>query len=116
MPKLNEFTLEVKTGANPGPETPNFAINGFPLEFEEFEGSTEAGATFTAKGFPNSYPHSLVLKGPERGSSDWDIVSAVVRYECDRVEPYEVRLGSVTLDDNDDLNIWHDPPLPTFDV
>lgn len=116
MPKLNQFSIEVKTGNNPGPESPQFAINGFPLEFDELEGSAEAGATMKATGFPNSFPHTLVLKGPERGAPDWDIESAIVEYECERMEPYQVRLGAITLDDNDDLNIWHEPPLPTFDV
>ena len=116
MPKLNQFTLEVTTGTNPGPERPQFAINGFPLEFDEFKGSTEAGATMKASGFPNSFPHSLVLKGPEDGESNWDIENAVITYTCDRIDDYEVRLGAVTLDDESDLNIWHEPPLPTFDV
>ena len=34
MPKLDTFTLEIKTGARPGPEKPIFNITGFPLEFE----------------------------------------------------------------------------------
>lgn len=116
MPKLSQFKLEVKTGNNPGPETPRFSINGFPLDFEECEGSTEAGGTFTAVGSPNSYPHSLVLVGPEAGAPDWDIESVKASYDCDDIAPYEVRMGAATLDDNANLNIWHEPPLPTFDV
>ncbi|MFP6598188.1 MAG: helicase [Candidatus Hydrogenedentota bacterium] len=116
MPKLNEFKLEIKTGTNRGPEKPSFSINGFPLEFDETDGGTEAGATFTAVGSPNSFPHSLVLMGPERGEPDWDIETVTATYECDSMETYVVRMGAATLDDNANLNIWHEPPLPTFDV
>ncbi|MFP6582023.1 MAG: helicase [Candidatus Hydrogenedentota bacterium] len=116
MPKLNQFILEVTTGTNPGPEHPKFSINGFPLEFDECEGSTEAGATLKAVGCPNSFPHSLVLKGPEEGQPNWDIEGVVATYECNLMEPYVVRMGAITLDDESDLNIWHEPPLPTFDV
>ena len=89
MPKLSQFKLEIKTGTNRGPEHPSFSINGFPLEFEETEGSTDAGATFTAVGSPNSFPHALVLMGPEQGEVDWDIESVTARYECDGMESYE---------------------------
>jgi hypothetical protein len=116
MPKLSQFKLEIKTGSNRGPEHPSFSINGFPLEFEETEGSTESGATFTAVGSPNSFPHALVLMGPEQGEGDWDIETVTATYECDGMESYEVRMGAATLDDNANLNIWHEPPLPTFDV
>lgn len=116
MPKLNTFTLEVTTGSKPGPGQPQFAINGFPLEFDEIDGSTEPGGTLKAIGNPNSFPHSLVLKGPESGETNWDIKSVVATYECNLMDPYEVRMGAVSLDDESDLNIWHEPPLPTFDV
>ena len=116
MPKLTQFKLEITTGTSPGPENPQFSINGFPLDFDETEGSTEAGATMVAVGAPNSYPHSLVLVGPEEGSPDWEITSAKITYDCDNMEPYEVCMGKATLDDNANLNIWHEPPLPTFDV
>jgi hypothetical protein len=116
MPKLTQFKLEIKTGNSPGPESPQFSINGFPLEFDETEGSTEAGETLTAIGSPNSFPHSLVLIGPENGSPNWDIESVLAIYECDKMDPYEVRMGAISLDDNANLNVWHEPPLPTFDV
>ena len=80
MPKLNELKLEIKTGTNRGPEKPSFSINGFPLEFDETDGGTEAGATFTAVGSPNSFPHSLVLMGPERGE-----LSSQMMKRCDHV-------------------------------
>ena len=116
MPKLDTFTLEIKTGAQPGPEVPSFAINGFPLEFESLEGSAQSGATLTATGSPSSFPHSLVLIGPQNGQSTWDIESITASYECANMDPYTIRMGAVVLDDNSNLNIWNEPPLPVFDV
>lgn len=116
MPRLDSFTLEIKTGDARGPEHPQFSINGFPLDFDESEGSTDAGATLRATGGPRSFPHSLVLKGPDEGADDWRIESIAATYYCDGVEPYTVRMGEVALDDNADLNIWHEPPPITYDV
>jgi hypothetical protein len=116
MPRLDNFTLEIKTGDARGPEHPQFSINGFPLDFDEAEGSTDAGADLKATGTPRSFPHSLVLKGPEDGQAAWAIESITATYRCDGVEPYTVQLGAVTLDDHSDLNIWHEPPPVTYDV
>lgn len=116
MPKLDTFTLEIKTGDRAGPETPTFNINGFPLEFDEVEGGTGRGETLKATGSPQSFPHSLTLAGPDEGSEPWDIEWVTATYECMGDEPYTVRMGAVTLDDNSDLNIWHERPAPVFDV
>ena len=116
MPKLNAFEIEIKTGARPGPPNLRYNINGFPLDFDEAEGSVEPGQTFRAKGSPESFPHSLTLSGPEEGSQPWDIESATATYYCANDDPYTVRMGAVTLDDDADLNIWHQRPAPTFDV
>ena len=32
------------------------------------------------------------------------------------MEPYTIRMGAVTLDDESNLNFWNEPPLPVFDV
>lgn len=114
MPKLESFTLEVKTGKRSGPATPKFNINGFPLEFDEVEGVAEAGQTLRLTGSPQSFPHTLTLMGPEEGA--WDIESVVVEYNCMGEEPYTIRMGPVSLDDESDLNIWYERPLQTFDV
>lgn len=116
MPKLDTFTLEIKTGERAGPDTPMFNINGFPLEFDEVEGSTEPGEVLKATGNPYSFPHALALMGPDEGAEPWDIESIRATYHCANLEPYTVRLGSVTLDDESNLNIWYEPPPPTFDV
>jgi hypothetical protein len=116
MPKLDSFTLEIKTGERRGPEKPIFNINGFPLEFEEMTGGTGAGETLKATGSVFSFPHALALIGPSEGSAPWDIESVRATYQCANVEPYTVHMGAATLDDESNLNIWHEPPPPTFDV
>ncbi len=116
MPKLDSFTLEIKTGAKAGPEIPSFAINGFPLEFDSAEGNTQPGETIVLTGSPNSYPHSLVVIGPQNGQPAWDIESITATYDCSLMEPYTIRMGAVTLDDESNLNFWNEPPLPVFDV
>lgn len=116
MPKLDNFTLEIKTGEHAGPAVPTFAINGFPLEFDTLDGSAESGGTLTVTGAPSSFPHSLVLVGPQNGEATWDIESITATYECAQLDPYTVRMGAIVLNDDSNLNIWHEPPLPVFDV
>jgi hypothetical protein len=116
MPKLDRFTLEIKTGKRGGPKTPMFNINGFPLEFDEAEGGTGPGESLKAVGAPFSFPHALALIGPADGAEPWDIESVRATFECANMDPYTVRLGAVTLDDESNLNIWYEPPPPTFDV
>ena len=113
MPKLERFTIEIKTGERGGPENLQYLINGFPLDFDETEGGTGRGDTLTASGSPQSFPHALLLRGPEEGS--WDIESVHLSYECGD-DDYTVNLGAVVLDSESDLNIWHEAPMPTFDV
>lgn len=115
MPKLDSFTLEIKTGARPGPARPMFNINGFPLDFEELSGSATPGETLKAVGNVFSFPHALALIGPS-GGEPWDIESVRATYQVANAEPYTVMMGAVTLDDESNLNIWHEPPPPAFDV
>jgi hypothetical protein len=114
MPRLNTFTLEIKTGENAGSERPEYSINGFPFDFDELEGGAGPGEVLTATGTPKSYPHTLLLSGPKEGA--WDIESVHVTYCCANEEPYTVRLGAVSLDDDSDLNIWYDQLPVAFDV
>lgn len=114
MPRLETVTLEITTGENPGPEQPTYNINGFPVDFDSVEGSTAPGDTLKVTGNPQSFPHSLTLRGPDEGA--WDIESVLATYQCAGEEPYTVRLGAVSLDAESDLNIWHERPAPTFDV
>lgn len=114
MPRLETFTVALKTGESSLQGSLQFVINGFPLEFEQKEGGTGPGETLNATGNPGSFPHSLLLRGPESG--EWDIEDLRVTYTPFGEEPYSVRFGSITLDASSDLNIWADRPAPVFDV
>lgn len=114
MPKLEQFELTIKTGSGGRADTPTYSINGFPVDFDSCEGGTGSGESLCAKGAPQSFPHALLLIGPETGT--WDIESIEATYECAGSDPYTVYLGAITLDEETSLNIWHEPPAPTFDV
>jgi hypothetical protein len=114
MPKLNHFDILIKTGASAGPYPPKWTINGFPVEFEEHKGGTGPGETFESSADPQSFPHTLLLRGPEQGT--WEIDEVQVTYYPEGEPPYTVRLGKVTLDGESDLNVWHERPQPVFDV
>lgn len=114
MPRLESFTLKVKTGKNGLGKAPKYAINGFALDFDEVKGGTGPGEEAELTGSPQSFPHSLVLIGPDEGR--WDIEGASLRYHCAGSEPYTVRLGAITLEDDMDLNIWHQRPAKVLDV
>ena len=114
MPRLETFELQRHTGGQGLRETPQYSINGFTLAFDEIDGSNDAGQTLRAKAAPQSYPHSLVLVGPEEGA--WEIEGITATYHCAGEEPYVLRFGPVMLDDHSDLNIWHERPPRTIDV
>jgi len=46
----------------------------------------------------------------------WQIKNITIDYQCESTPPYTVKFGEVLLDDATEVNIWQDPPLPTFDV
>lgn len=114
MPKLDTFDLEIKTGDKGRDDVPKYAINGFPLDFDAYTGGAGPSETFKAKGSPRSFPHSLTLIGPESG--EWEIESMSMTYYCSGEDPYTIRIGKFTLDDQSDANIWHDAPAEVFDV
>jgi hypothetical protein len=114
MPRLDTFQLKLTTG-NEGPGgVPKYTINGFPLEFDESSGGTAPGETLDAVAHPQSFPHTLVLSGPEQGN--WEILGGEIRYQCDGEEAYTISLGAITLDDRADLNLWYVRPPRVFDV
>ncbi len=114
MPKLITFTLKIRTGEHGLDHSPQYAINGFGLGFDEVKGGTGPGEAAELTGNPESFPHSLLLAGPERGQ--WDIADIEVTYHCAGEPAYSVRLGKVTLDDHSDLNIWYARPERVIDV
>lgn len=114
MPRLDSFQLDIRTGNAGGPEELHYSINGFALDFENANGSTKSGDVVKVTGSPQSFPHSLTLTGPSEGA--WDIEGITATYTCAGEEPYTIELGAITLNDDSDLNIWYERPLPTFDV
>lgn len=114
MPKLNTFKINIESGDPGTEEAVKFTINGFPIAFDNGTGSTGPGQAFEASYEINSFPHSLTLVGPEKG--EWNIRKIAVEYHCQDFEPYSVVFGEVTLDETSEINIWRDPPLPSFDV
>ncbi len=114
MPRLETFDITIRTGERGLDGTPRFSINGFPLEFDTTDGSATPGGVLEATGNPGSYPHSLVLVGPE--ASPWDIEEVEITYYMEGSEPYTVYLGPITLETDADLSLLYDQPLQTFDV
>lgn len=114
MPRLNTFDVSIKTGERGPGAAPKWIINGFVVDFDECKGGTGPGEVFEGVGNPGSFPHTLLIRGPENG--DWDIEEVKVTYYAQGEEPYSVRLGPVSLNSESDLNIWYERPQPVFDV
>ena len=114
MPKLNTFKLTIETGEVGHEEPVKFSVNNHRLPLEDVTGSAKPGDTFEGGFVVNSFAHSMTLMGPEQGQ--WKIKSIKVDYVCENTEPYSVTFGEVTLDETNEVNIWRDPPLPTYDV
>jgi len=114
MPRLQSFELTIRTGEQGRDDIPQYSINGFALDFDETEGTCASGDTLQATGMPDSYPHSLLLKGPHAGL--WKIEGITATYYPAGEAPYTVRFGPVELDGESDLNIWQPRPPLTFDV
>ena len=114
MPRLENFELKIKPGAQGPNRTPRYEINGFALDFEEVEGGNGPGELLELVAAPQSFPHSLVLTGPKEGV--WDIEGIEATYHVMGADPYTVRLGAVTLDEESNLNIWHQRPAVLLDV
>jgi hypothetical protein len=114
MPRLTAFDVTIKTGSQGPSELPKYSINGFELDFDEVKGGVGPGETLEATGSPDSFPHTLLLKGPATGT--WQIEELRVTYHPAGEPPYTIRFGPVELDNQSDLNLWHARPLPTVQV
>ena len=114
MPKLNRFRIQIETGTTGGLQPVHFTINNHKLPLEGTEGGVGPGETFSGGFEVGSFAHSLTLVGPESGH--WNIQKIKVDYECEQVPHYSAIFGEVTLDEATEVNIWRDPPLPTWDV
>ncbi len=114
MPRVNRLQCEIQTGDVGLDGDVVLAFNGHPLGFDGVEGGTGPGETLSGSFSPRSVAHSVTLVGPAEG--EWAIDSITVTYELDVGEPYVVRYGAVELDSTNQVNIWAEPPRPTFDV
>ncbi len=113
MPRISSLQVEIVT-ADAGTESPVMVVfNNHPMPFPQYRGGTAAGETFEGRFSPNSFAHSVAIEGPAEGQ--WAIERLSVTYEG-AGEPWTVRFGAVTLDAETALDIWQEPPLPTFDV
>lgn len=114
MPKLNRFNIEIETGERGTALPVHFTINNHKMPLEDTQGGVGAGETFTGGFEIGSFAHSLTLVGPETGQ--WDIRKIKVDFDCEQNPPYSAVFGQLTLDEATEVNIWQDPPLPTWDV
>ncbi|NIQ03174.1 MAG: helicase [Nitrospinaceae bacterium] len=114
MPKLKRFKIQIDTGRTGTGEPVFFTINNHKLPLEDTRGKVQPGETFEGGFEIGSFVHSLTLVGPETGK--WDIRKVQLDFECENTDPYSIVLGEVTLDPETELNIWREPPLPTWDV
>ena len=114
MPRIDTFDITIITGERGRSTTPTWLINGFEVEFDNVEGGVGPGETFKATGNPYSFPHALLIRGPEKDS--WDIAGATITYYPTDKSPYTVKLGAVTVDADADLNIWYEQPQPEYTV
>ncbi len=114
MPRVNRLAISIETGESGRSEPVTFEFNGHELPFENVSGGTGPNEVFEGEFAPNSFAHSVVLVGPKEG--EWNIAGFTVNYEIMGDDPYTVRFGEVTLDQETSVNIWQDPPLKAFDV
>ena len=114
MPKLIGFKINIETGKHGLQEPVKFGINGHELLLEGAQGGTGPGQVLEGGYSVNSFAHSLTIIGPEKGQ--WNIKKITVDYKSEGIEPYSVTFGEVTLDETTEVNIWNDPPTPSYDV
>lgn len=114
MPRLNTFKVTIETGEQGTPGPVQFSFNNHTLPFANVQGGTAAGETFEGDFEVNSFAHSLTLVGPEQG--EWQLNKITVDYHCENLPPYSVTFDTLALDATNQVNIWQDPPLPSFEV
>ena len=114
MPRLNKFRVRVETGDKGMQEPVRFSFNSHLLPLEDLSGGTKPGETLEGGYDVNSVAHSMSLVGPEKGT--WSLRKVIVDFEVENIAAYSVEFPAVELDETTELDIWKDPPLPTFDV
>ena len=114
MPRLNKFKVRVETGDKGIEEPVRFNFNNHRLLFDDVSGGTKPGEIFEGGYEVRSVAHSMSLVGPDKG--EWSLKKIIVDFDCENTPPYSVEFPSTELDGTTELDIWKDPPLPTFDV
>jgi len=114
MPRLNKFKVRVETGNKGMQEPVRFSFNSHLLPLEDISGGTQSGEVFEGGYEVRSVAHSMTLVGPDKG--EWSLKKITVDFECENTPPYSAEFPAVELNDATELDIWKDPPLPTFDV
>ena len=114
MPKVQQIECTITTGKVGTESDVILAFNGHPLPFDNPDGGTGSGESFSGSFAPMSVAHSVSIVGPTEG--DWDIQEIAVTYHLDIGEPYSVRFGPIALNTTNQVNIWAEPPRPIFDV
>ena len=114
MPRLNKFRVKIETGDKGTDEPIRFNFNNHLLPLEDIVGGTQPGEFFEGGFEVRSVPHSMALVGPDKG--EWSLKKVIVDFECENTPPYSVEFPELELNDTTELDIWKDPPLPTFDV
>lgn len=106
------MTIETGVKGTQGPVM--FSINNHQVPLEDLNGGCGSGETIEGGFNVNSFAHSMTLIGPEEG--EWEIKTLKVDFVCENTDPYSVTFGPLMLDEKTEVNVWQDPPLPTFDV
>jgi hypothetical protein len=114
MPRIETFSVAIKTGSVGTQESPRFCFNGYDCEFDEPTGGTGVGQQFEGRFAPRSVPHQLYLSGPTEGT--WEIAGIDIHYELSDGDQYDICLGAVTLDGTNAVNLWRQRPQPSVDV
>ncbi|MFT7622936.1 MAG: hypothetical protein ACI9WU_002111 [Myxococcota bacterium] len=115
MPRIDDVEVRISTGARGIEGPPVLVFNGHLIPVRVEEGGTGSGEHFVGVARPNSFAHSVQILGPEPGTEAWDIEKMEIVYRAPG-EEWTVRWGAVSVDDDANVDIWDEPPLPTWDV
>ena len=113
MARLSTIQICITTGDKPTTNPVVLAFNGHEVTLSADGGSTETDGKFEGTFSPNSVAHSVHLNGPASG--EWTVERVDVSFQA-HGQPWDVAYGPITLDSETALDVWQEPPLPTFEV
>ncbi|HOV61222.1 MAG TPA: hypothetical protein PK349_09190 [Candidatus Hydrogenedentes bacterium] len=114
MARLRTFLLRLTFGDKAPDRMPEYLVNGFEVGFDEVVGELAPGKTVMATAHPESYPHTLILRGPD--TDQWDIHEAAITYYYEDEDPWTCRLGAVILRAEEDLQLLYTRPNRIVEV